>query len=927
MSAREDGSLVDYFRCEVRYSAPMLGRRSAAAAVFACAAVLSAQTVGQSEPDGTSHTTENSHAVTGVRIQTMPDGSVWFLVPSNDRIVHLQGDTLTQWQVRDDKNLGLNPVDFEIDGSSIWFIGNGESLIDPGRSVLARLDTDTGALREWVLPGSKPAGFWRAPDGKAIWVPQTDGRLQSFDPTVVQTDPKTGNPAVDPATGLLVGSPVIDYRSRSDDGSIYTFAYADVVPAPDGSLWLADFGNNRIVRYLPGADTETSWTLLDPSIARINLSQIHLDSAGRVWVSQLTNFAISYLDPPSNILVNFNGLNYPVHFDIFQGRLYVAEAPTTSTIGGISVLDPLLARPGVFSLTPVTVPVHNIVNPKPVLIRDSTITPTTFNSPSSVEGTGTFTVTAGADGRGVLRTAFSSGKAYGITVADGYVWAGSDNRIVRLNLQDFGDDADACVPLAVEVGASDPTTQDQDRVDVTLANTGDSTITGNINYLYSPAAFSALFSFTLAPHATSVQEDIFAGLLGDQFPLSGPVRIQVTGGNAGDLVASARSIHSRASDGALYGFTLPALSSSGSIGLGEQVTLFTSGRDGDETIMGLYTSSRGAGAQATATLVAADGTVRGTRSFDMPNNALLEYGPAASAFGVEPQAGDVVRITGGGGSLRAYVRVPDPDSGAQAGGLPVHPTWNAVAPYSANGLGADGTGPVTDLYFSNPDPTSPAAVTISLLPSSDFSGLISRIPLSQPRTRGSRPNRVPVSPAAASPAHLTLPPGGSLVVPDVLQTLFGISAGSGALKIVANGSIASAVRVASRKADGDYATFVGSIDGSQGVPPGGTAFVSGLQQIPNARSTDLLLSNGGGDTTVTLAGYDGNGSRIRTLPVALAAGQSVRIAEVLHVLGLDGPGEVRNARVGVSAAADALVYAAFVQTDAVTGDPEVLLPR
>ena len=128
------------------------------------AAALPAQTV-TTVPLGISIPTENAHAVTGVRIRALPDGTVWFMVPSNDRIVRMQGSTLTQWQIRTDKNIGANPVDFQFDGDVIWFICNGESQIDAGRSIFARLDTTTGALREWVLPGSKPGGFWRAPDG------------------------------------------------------------------------------------------------------------------------------------------------------------------------------------------------------------------------------------------------------------------------------------------------------------------------------------------------------------------------------------------------------------------------------------------------------------------------------------------------------------------------------------------------------------------------------------------------------------------------------------------------------------------------------------------------------------------------------------------------------------------------------------------
>ena len=173
-------------------------------------------------PTGALLATENAHAVTGVRIVPQPDGTIWFLIPSNDRIVQLQTDGVTfkQWQIRDDNNIGANPVDLQVDGTTIWFIENGESQIDAGYSAFGRLDTTTGALREWVVPGSKPAGFYRAPDGK-VWLPETNGRLQSLDLNTLQ---------------------VIDYRSTE------TFAYSDVVPGPDGALWMTDFGNNRIVQ-------------------------------------------------------------------------------------------------------------------------------------------------------------------------------------------------------------------------------------------------------------------------------------------------------------------------------------------------------------------------------------------------------------------------------------------------------------------------------------------------------------------------------------------------------------------------------------------------------------------------------------------------------------------------------------------------------
>ena len=48
---------------------------------------------------------------------------------------------------------------------------------------------------------------------------------------------------------------------------------------------------------------------------------------------------------------------------------------------------------------------------------------------------------------------------------------------------------------------------------------------------------------------------------------------------------------------------------------------------------------------------------------------------------------------------------------------------------------------------------------------------------------------------------------------------------------------------------------------------------------------------------------------------------------MLHQLGLDGPGSIENARLRVDAPAGSQLYAATVQTDAVSGDMEWVRPR
>ncbi|HEY6147934.1 MAG TPA: hypothetical protein VIZ69_09555, partial [Thermoanaerobaculia bacterium] len=467
-----------------------------AAAVFAQTPTPTPTPTTTTQASGMTIATENTRAVTGVRIDPRPDGSVWFLVPSNDRIVQLQPDgiTLKQWQIRDDKNLGANPVDFEIDGNLIWFIENGESLVDAGKSVFARLDTSTGQLREWIVPGSRPAGFWRAPDGK-VWLPQTGARLQSLDLNTLQ---------------------VVDYRSASPDGKTFTFAYSDVVYR-DGALWMTDFGNNRIVRYVPGAATETSWTMLDPAQGRLNPAQIQFDDNGFLWISELSAARMDRFDPATNQLTLYGGFLDPVHFDIFAGRLYVTEEPGTN--GTVVVLDPALAIGTAVTLTPQTFTVGSVVNKIAAVIRDSTITPTMFTTTQDAIAADTLKTSNGAVG--TLRTEFPTTNGYGISAAGGVIWVGTEGHLDRLVLQAIGSPSDLSVPVATEFGVSPGA---RIKIDITLENRGTGSISGDALYLFSPGSFAPRTTFTVDPGGTVLLSDAFGATSSNSLVSIGPVR-------------------------------------------------------------------------------------------------------------------------------------------------------------------------------------------------------------------------------------------------------------------------------------------------------------------------------------------------------------------------------------------------------------------
>ncbi len=815
---------------------------------------LAAQTA-TTIPAGTVLAVDGSKSVSGVNIQTQPDGTVWFLVPSNDRIIQLQSDgvTMKQWQIREDKDLGANPVDFRIDGDFVWFIENGESLIDAGHSVFARLDTTTGQLREWIAPGSVPAGFFLADDGK-VWLPQTNGRLQSMDLTTLD---------------------VVDYRSSK------TFAYSDMVVAPDGSFWLTDFGNNRIVNYVPGAATETSWTFFDPNAGRLNPSQIQFDDQGFLWISLLTGGTMERFDTATGEIKEYPGFVDPIHFDIFAGRLYVSEAPGAN--GRVVVLDPNLATGSPVMLTSEILAVGASPNKLKGLIRDSVVTPTVFTAKPQALAASDLTVTA--DLPGLLRVQYGLSNGYGITVDGGVVWIGADGGLQRFVLQTVGSASDLSVPVAATRGILGP----RIKTDITLYNRGSAPISGDILFLYSPAAFAARSSFTVAPGETQLISDALMGASSDLAALFGPIRLSVTSGEPADLAASVRTYRPR-DDGSSIGFSIPALSAADSLGQGATRVLFTGSRSSELSVFGLFSPS---GAQATARLVAPDGTVRGTRAFSLTSNIAEEFNPAATAFGVPTEPGDVIVVSVASGSVQPYVNVVDGGSGDVATSLPVAPTRDAVIPNLGTLVGFGDTSFVSDLLLANPDPENAASVTITYVPLGS----------------GDTP------PAATA----SLGPGESRVIEDVLGTLFGVSAGQGALLVSSGAPVAASSRVASRRGEGDYATFAAALDGAEAIPDGGTATGFGIAQTA-VRRTHLVLFNRGAAGTVTVVGYDPLGSEIGTLSVDVSAGEATRINFVMEQLGAS---DLATGRIAVTAAPGMQVYAETAQADAATGDIEI----
>src|SRR5262249_52905363 len=115
------------------------------------------------------------------------------------------------------------------------------------------------------------------------------------------------------------------------------------------------------------------------------------------------------------------------------------------------------------------------------------------------------------------------------------------------------------------------------------------------------------------------------------------------------------------------------------------------------------------------TLVAPDGTVRGVHPYTIAINTREEYNPVSLAFGVDPEPGDIVRVSVTTGTLQPYVNILDLGTFDVATSVPISVLDDAIVPNAGILIGANDTAFVTDLYLSNPA-TAGAAVSVTYYP-------------------------------------------------------------------------------------------------------------------------------------------------------------------------------------------------------------------
>ncbi len=832
-----------------------------AAVTLVWAAAATAQTTTPNVPEGVTFTTVDNARVNGVRIRVADDGAVWFLESSADVISRLKDGVIRNWQIRPNGSIGANPVDFQLDGNLVWFIESGQSGIPSGTCAYARLDTTTNQLTQWQVPGTIPAAFYRAPapDTK-VWLPQSGAVMQSFDLNTLQVD---------------------NYRSS------LTYAYADMVVAPDGAFWLADFGDNRIVRWVPGAATETSWTFFPLSGGRLYPSQIAFDEQGYLWISQRGSAlfpvnAVARFNAATGELRNYTGITNPIHFDIYDGRLYVTSIADPSAI---YILDPaLLVATSSQTLVPLTLDVGHSVSQRAAIPLDPVvITPTDLASAPVTIAPGDFAVTAPSPG--IVKVTFPFVDTWAITVAGGRVWTGTDSKLAALNLQTIGAVGDLSAPNATSL-TGPPNSRIQ--VNLTAANLGASSISGQSFYLYSPAAYAPKTTFTLAAGATTLFADAYGNLAGTSTLLNGPVRLGVTSGTAASLEATVRSVRVLPSGGT-FGYLLPAASAAGSQRPGTTTTLFGGASSSETSILSLYALED---AQATLSLVAPDGTARGSRTFSLGKNGTLLFNPAASAFGAAAEPGDVVRSSVATGSLQEAMLVFDGGTTDIAPALPAAAMTQAVIPY-AGSLPGDPRSLVSDLYLSNPSADTAADVSVS------YAAIGAT--------------------GAPQVATLTLAPLQSQAIADVLPTLFAVPNGAGALLVSANVPVVSAVRIASSEAAGSYGTFANAFDGAGGIAGGQSGTAIGLPQTATQTSY-LLLYNSGAAGTVTVNGFRADGAPVGHFDVPLGSQAAGLVGSPFAALGISNQ---PAGRIRIDVPAGMQVFAWAAAMDTVTGDIDI----
>src|SRR5881396_257639 len=234
-----------------------------------------------------------------------PDGNIYIAVMFGNRIVRFdtRAKTFTEWELPP----GARPHGLLVDRAGrVWYTGNGNGTIghlDPGTGKviehkapsggdphtlvidetgviwftvqngqrIGRLDTRTGAITEYKAAGN-PYGLALDRAGN-VWFCQLSGdRLGRLEPK----------------TGMLTDMP-LERGSRP----------RRMATAPDGSLWVTQYGNGKLIRVDPVARKVVKEYAL-PAGPDGGPYAVTVDGAGAVWANEIKTDTVVRLDPKTD---------------------------------------------------------------------------------------------------------------------------------------------------------------------------------------------------------------------------------------------------------------------------------------------------------------------------------------------------------------------------------------------------------------------------------------------------------------------------------------------------------------------------------------------------------------------------------------------------------------------------------------------------
>ena len=231
-----------------------------------------------------------------------PDGNIYIAVMNGNRIARFEpaSQRFIEWELP----AGARPHGLVVDEAGmVWYTGNGNGTI-------GRLDPKSGKLVEYRVPGGgDPHTIVLDAAGKLWFTVQNGQRVGRLDRASGRIDefPMSGNPyglAIDRQGVVWVcrlGADSLGWidPASGKSGELATgrgSAPRRIATGPDGSLWVAYYGNGRLARVDPKTRRIVkTWEL--PKAGGERAYAVTADAAGRIWINGIDTDTVSVFDP------------------------------------------------------------------------------------------------------------------------------------------------------------------------------------------------------------------------------------------------------------------------------------------------------------------------------------------------------------------------------------------------------------------------------------------------------------------------------------------------------------------------------------------------------------------------------------------------------------------------------------------------------